>query len=122
MITKIVARLRAQLPSTVSVVPFGDALPAAPYVVVKQEDSIRENWFVYRIIGHMLPGQQTFLEDLMNDNVKSALDGYEADDRHGNLNKLYAQPSRRAIIINNDDKTLSMERVYEMPGRLSPIS
>jgi len=116
MLTKIVARLKAILPTTVNVVPYGSSLPPAPYVVVRSSASEIAGFTNWNIIVHYPPGAQTFLEDMTHGNIATALDYYEVEDRHGNLNKLYPHRRPRGILPPSDDKTISMEQVYRMPG------
>lgn len=115
MITKIVAALNTGFPS-VKCVAFGHAgKKQAPYCVVKQEEHIRGTG--YRIIAHFNKGQQTYLEDYIRGTVSNILDDFDTQDRHGNNQRLfydYDDPLPR-LIVNNDDDTISMERVYYKP-------
>lgn len=119
VITRIILTLQAQ-ETRVDVVRFGPGPPPAPpYAVVKQENDTAGRGTAFRIIGHFMPGQETFLEDYMRDTVGEALDNFEGTDRHGNFNKLYYDTGLLPeLITNNDDGTIAMERVYYMPDRL----
>ena len=117
MRTKIVEQLKTGIVK--NVVVFGIAvMPAAPYIVVKSEKDPLGRGTVYRIIGHYLPGQQVFLEDYMKKNVPDLLDKYEAVDRRGNYQIVELMDEWSDIITDNDDKTISMERQFLVPGML----
>lgn len=117
MITKIVAQLKTG--KIKNVVPFGSGnLPAPPYAVVKMENDGLGRGRMVRIIGHMLPGQQTFLEDYMFNDVSVLLDGLKMISRHGNRNILETENEYTDIVANNDDGTISMERRFILPSRI----
>ena len=100
-------------------VPFGtEILPAPPYIVVKTEKDPINRGRVYRIIVHMMPGQQTFLEDYLLNDLSDLLDNFSANSRHGNYNVLLTENNYTDIIITNDDKTISMDRVFLLPSRI----
>jgi hypothetical protein len=115
MITKIRERL---LTGTIkNVIVFGDTtLPAPPYIVIRPEQSITGRAF--RIITHMSPGQNIWLEDYTFNELSLLLKDYKLLSRHGNTNKLFDGGEYTDIINNNDDGTISMERVFQMPTRL----
>jgi hypothetical protein len=115
MITKIVERLKTG--TYKNVVQFGvEKLPSAPYVVVKYEREALGA--LYRVIAHFKPGQNTFLEDYVTDELMTLLDEYESTTRHGNFQKVYATDEMSGIITDNDDGTIAMERVFLAPGIL----
>lgn len=117
MITKIVAKLKTG--KIKNVVPFGSGnLPAAPYVVVKMESDGLGRGRLVRIIAHMLPGQNTFLEDYIFNDVSVLLEGFETTSRHGNRNVLETENEYTDIVANNDDGTISMERRFILPSRI----
>ena len=116
MWSKIVQRLNTEI-TGVPAVRFGDAeTPAPPYCVVRKEQDMAGRGLAYRIIGHYPAGSQDDLEDYVRIQVAAALDGYIDTNRHGNLIQLYADAdSFNPMIIINDDKTISMERIYWTP-------
>lgn len=117
MITKIVEQLK--MGTIKNVVPFGmDNLPEPPYVVVKPERDPADRGRAYRIFVHYLPGQQTFLEDYLFDELSTLLTDFSATSRHGNKNRLYMEQEYNDIMVSNDDGTISMERTFLMPSRL----
>lgn len=118
MITKIVLALNTYKPE-VPAIAFGSAtIPPAPYAVVKQENHPKGTGF--RIIAHFLKGQQTFLEDYIIGDVGVALKLFSSADRHGNMNRLFQdfRGQSPSLVIDNDDKTISMERLYWMPDQM----
>jgi hypothetical protein len=113
MITAVVAKLKTG--SVTNVVPLGvSQLPSPPYVVVKPEQTTAGRRF--RIIGHFLPGQQTFLEDYIRNEVPALLDGAVLTSRHGNENRLELLEEYGDLTVGNDDKTISMERCFLLPS------
>ena len=114
MTTKIVERLKT---GTIKhVVQFGvENLPAPPYVVVKSEKDILGRGSIFRIIAHYLPGQNIFLDDYVNTEVFDLLDNFSAESRNGNYNTLLTENDYNDIIIGNDDKTISKERIFLLP-------
>ena len=117
MITKIVAQLKTG--SIKNVVAFGaPSLPAPPYVVVKPERDGIGRGRAYRIIAHFMPGQNIFLEDYVFNELSNLLDNFTARSRHNNYNRLLTEQDYTDIITSNDDKTISMERVFLLPSRL----
>lgn len=116
MLTAIVAKLKTG--QITNVVPYGvKTLPAPPYIVVKTETA-PGNQRRFRVIVHMQPGQQTFLEDYVFNAVSVLLKSYEDDGRHGNHFQLDEGLEYNDIVANNDDGTISMERVYYAPKLL----
>ena len=117
MFTVIVARLRTG--SIPDVVPFGTStLPAPPYVVVKPEKDALGRGRAFRIIPHAAPDQQVFLQDYLFEELSTLLDGYTTDSRLGNRNQVYSENDWSDLIGNNDDGTISMERVFLVPSRI----
>lgn len=114
MITKIIAKLKTG--TIKNVIPYGmDSLPAPPYIVVKPIGG--NNTRVYEIFVHMKPGQQTFLEDYIFNDLSNLLSDYKTTSRHGNLNKVY-DDDQYSDIIKNDDGTISMSRNFIVPLKL----
>jgi hypothetical protein len=121
VITKIIEALNTGFPQ-VPAISFGDEIPpTAPYVVVKQEPDTLGRGTAYRVIAHYRPGQQTFLEDYIKITVTNILKGFTAVDRNGNNHRLEVADNRQLpgpIEIENDDNTISLEKVYLQPGRM----
>lgn len=117
MFTKIVARLKTG--SIPNVVPFGTStLPAPPYVVVKPERDTLGRGRAFRVIPHVGPDHQVFLEQYLFEELSTLLDGYKADSRLGNYNQVLSEDDWTDLIGNNDDGTISMERVFLTPSRI----
>lgn len=101
-----------------NVVKFGRPLPAAPYIVVKEESGINPQEIEYQIIAHMKPGQEYYLKEYVMKELSELLNGYAATDEDGNFNVLRGELTGGnwdGIITNNDDGTISMERRFHMP-------
>jgi len=109
---------RLQTGDVTNVVQYGtERLPRPPYVVVRPErDPFRGR--ALRIIAHYLPDQQRFLEDYVFNKLPDLLSGYEGDTDEGVHFKVEATDEYTDIIAGNDDGTISMERVFLLPGRL----
>ena len=124
MIEKIIERIIAysvSVDKTVSVVEFGgDSLPTPPYVVVKQELDAGGAGSAFRVITHFQPGQQKALRAFNRQTIGEALDGFSATSEAGNYNELKQDPLvlPGPIVNTNDDKTISLERLYYMGDRL----
>lgn len=117
MITKIVEQLKTG--SIKNVVQYGvEQLPAPPYVVVKPERDPLTRGRMYRIIVHYLPGQNTWLEDYIINDLTDLLDNFSAESRHGNYNTLLTENDYTDIVIDNDDGSISMERTFLLPTRI----
>lgn len=109
---------RMQTGSVTNVVQFGTArIPRTPYAVVKPErDPFRGRSL--RIIAHFAPDQQRFLEEYVFNTLPGLLSGFEGDTDEGVHFKVQATDEWTDITIGNDDGTISMERVFLLPGRL----
>lgn len=124
MIEKIVERINTYSSSVsrpVTAVEFGGGeLPAPPYVVVKQERDAGGAGTAFRIIAHFKPGQQSALRNFIRQTIGEALDDFAATSDAGNYNKLSQDWDSLPGPINtlNDDKTISLERLYYMGDRL----
>lgn len=117
MIDKIVAQLKTG--TITNVIPYGSPVGNnTPYIVVRPERDPLNNGTTYRIIVHMTPGQQIFLEDYVRKDVSDLLDNFGSATRHGNYNKLETLDDYNDIIIDNDDGTISMERSFLLPSKL----
>lgn len=115
MLTKIVEQLKTG--SITNVIPFGTVpLPAPPYVVVKPERDTIGRGRAFRVIVHMQPGQNIFLEDYVRETLVTLLSEFVAASRHGNINQLDYGDEWSDIIMGNDDGTIAMERVFLMPS------
>ncbi len=124
MITKIVERIISYSLSQsmpVNAVEFGGSeLPSPPYVVVKQERDAGGAGTAFRIITHFKPGQQKALRSYVRKTLGEALDNFSATSDSGNYNELSQDWDSFPGPINNmnDDKTISLERLYYMGDRL----
>jgi hypothetical protein len=116
MIKPILTQLKTG--SIKNVVQFGvDTLPAPPYVVVRRERDPGDRGFLFRVIAHFQPNQQAWLEDYIFNEVITLLDNFSGETRHGNDNEVFTTVDWTDIITNNDDGTISMERVFLVPSR-----
>ena len=113
MLPKIVAKLK--LGSIKSVVPFGTASTTKPYVVVKPES--RDGVRVFRLIVHVVPGQQSALEDYIFNESSTLLKNFKSTDRGGSHFIVRDLNEWTDIIMTNDDGTISMERLFYVPQR-----
>lgn len=124
MIDKIVERIESYSTSQgkpVTAQTFGASeLPAPPYVVVKQEADAGGAGTAFRIIGHFQPGQQAALRSYMRTTIGQALDDFKATSDSGVYNRLRSDPLSLfgPIRTDNDDNTISLERLYYMGDRL----
>lgn len=111
IVNEIVLALRAAEPR-VDVIRFGDKRPDAPYCVVNRESGLLDGMASYRVTAHYLPGQQTFMEDYIRGVVGNALDWKK-------IGSNYLEPTELpgGVIADNDDKTISCDRVYSCPDR-----
>ena len=98
----------ASIDKPVSVVEFGARqLPSSPYIVVKQ------NGGEITIVGHMLPGQQSALREMMYKDISDALEDQTVSDDDGNTTRLRAISNPGGLINDNDDGTISQDRLYQ---------
>lgn len=100
-----------------TVVMYGATRPAPPYVVVRPEADPLGRGRLFRIIAHFSQGQQSWLEDYIRLELPQLLDDFSATTRHGNTNMTINNNEYVDIIVDNDDKTISMEGRYLMPSR-----
>lgn len=117
MITKIVEQLKTG--TYKNVIPFGHPVPSIPYVVVKE--FAHPMGTGYFITAHFNQGQQILLDDYIKGEVSTLLTDFQATTRNGNLQKL-TQDIFAAIPElqdNNDDDSISKERVFWMPDKLN---
>jgi hypothetical protein len=98
-----------------NVVPFGSKLPAAPYVVVKQEPA-PDNETRFRIIVHAVQGSQIIiLNPYIFNELSTLLSGFSAEDEVGNQFLLEDRQEWSGVIPSSDDSTISMERCFYAP-------
>ena len=105
----------ASVNQPVTVVEFGTGKPpSVPYVVVREEQNI--NGTGIRINAHFAPGQQSFLKAYMRTTIGNALNDFKATDSNGNYNRLQSDINTvlSRIVTNNDDGTISLDRLYFM--------
>jgi hypothetical protein len=117
MITKIVAQLKTG--SIKKVIPYGKPIPTPPYIVVKEFTHPMGNG--YFIIVHFNQGQQILLDDYIKKDIPTLLNNFKATTRNGNLQELQSdifEPIPE-LQVQNDDDTISKERVYWMPDKLN---
>ncbi len=112
MIDKVVAQLKTG--TVKNVVPFGFPLPAAPYVVVREEPAPNLGYTRYRVIGHFLPGQLLQLRSYIRKEVFNLLDGQKLTGTGGNVNVIESLGEIGQFVANNDDKTVSQERTFRI--------
>lgn len=117
MLYKVIAKLKTgKYPR---VVAYGvEQLPEPPYVVVKPERDPVGRGRVFRIIAHFMPGQHIFLENYVRNDLDELLSDFMTTTRYGNHNTLLIENDYTDIIVDNDDKTISMERVFLMPSMI----
>jgi hypothetical protein len=114
MVAEVVSRLKTG--TIKSVVPFGSALPSAPYVVVKTKAGMGRRDL--RIIAHAKQGSSQTLEDYVFEELSDLLRGFSSTDRHGNPFKVLDAEEWTDVEAVSDDSTISMERVFYVPQRL----
>jgi len=115
VIAQIVAYNATVGQSNVQVIEYGSPTPLAPpYVVVNEEPNIVGTGI--RINAHFAPGQQTILKAYMRTTIGNALNDFKAVDSNGNHNRLQSdfKTVLGRIVTNNDDGTISLDRLYYM--------
>ena len=116
MYSQIITRLKTG--TIKNVVKFGRSLPAAPYIVVREDVGINPQEIEYSVIVHMQPNQEYYLKEYVMKDLSELLEGFSAYDEDGNFNVLRSELTGgnwSGIIGNNDDGTISMERRFHMP-------
>jgi hypothetical protein len=93
-------------------------MPNAPYVVVKPEKDPLGRGRIFRVIPHFPPGSQIDLEAYTFEELSTLLDDYQTDSRNGNTNDVLSEQEWTDYVSNNDDGTISMERVFLVPMML----
>jgi hypothetical protein len=111
MIDIIVARIKTG-PIT-AVVPFGSAIPAGTYVVVKEEPT-NLGYTRYRIIAHFAVGQSAAMRTYCK---KTLYDLLAYQDLTGSSNRRFTlTPLGPGAVSNqNSDGTISQEALFRMP-------
>lgn len=117
MTTAIVARLKTGTVSNVVAYGQSSTLPQPPYVVVRMEPGTNQTRMA-RVIAHFSPGQNIFLEDYIFDELTDLLSDWEGTDRNGNSFVLFTEEGYGDIIADNDDGTISAERLFSAPQRM----
>lgn len=110
MLDKVVAQLKKG--TVKNVVPYGSTLPAAPYIVVKEEPDSGRNLTRYRVFYHALPGQVLPMRDYVRYDLVKLLDGKKLTGRSGNVNIVETAGIIGPVVMNNDDGTISQERAF----------
>lgn len=111
----VVARLKTG--TIKNVVPFGAALPAAPYVVVREEPA-PDNEVRFRIIAHMAKAQDIALRAYIFTELSTLLSGFEGESSSGNRFQLEDRGEWYPVGAVSDDSTISMERCFYAPHLL----
>jgi len=115
MIDEIITRL--QTGSVGNVVRFGTRdLPSPPYICVKTEKHPVGRGI--RIIGHAAVDQQSMLEDYIFNESSVLLKDYKFTDALGNYCVVRDADDYTDVVADNDDDTISMERLFYVPNRL----
>jgi len=108
---------RLQTGQVTNVVRYGTAqLPAPPYVVVRTEQ--RDNGRALRFIAHFQPDQHKWLETYVLKELSDLLSDYHGVTDDGIHFRVIPTQEWSDIITGNDDGTISMERVFLLPGVL----
>ncbi len=117
MLIKIIDRLKTG--KIKNVVAYGaPSLPATPYVVVRiQQDPLGRGKLI-RLFTHFAPGSNIFLEDYVLDELSTLLNDFTFTTRHGNKQKIEFIDDYGEVVPDNDDKSISMERSFLVPGKL----
>lgn len=117
IVASVVAHLK--LGAVANVVQYGAKdLPDPPYVVVRPENSVIRPGRSLVVIAHFEPGQQSMLEDYVFNKLSDYLTDFEGVTAEGIRFHVYATQEWTDIITGNDDGTISMERVFLLPGML----
>lgn len=108
---EIVAKLKTG--TIKNVVPYGSALPAPPYIVVKEEPAPGLGYTRYRIIVHMAIGQVSPLAKYVRKDLYSLLSLFSL--HNGGLdvvNQVDTLENISALIAENSDGTIAQERLF----------
>ena len=113
MLTKIMERLREG--SIGNVFRFGDVdtPTSSPYVCVKPE--VNPIGRTFRIIAHYDKGNGAALDLYIFNEVVDLLSNYSYTDEYGNYVTVKDAKEYTDIITDNDDSTISMERLFYIP-------
>lgn len=111
MLTKIIERL--QTGSISNVVKFGEQLPSSPYVCVKPE--VNPIGRQFRIIVHFDLGNNDLLDLYIFNELPELLSNWSYTDQYGNYVTVKDAKEYTDIVADNDDSTISMERVFYIP-------
>lgn len=114
MLTKIIERL--QTGSISNVVKFGqsnDPMPSSPYVCVKPE--VNPIGRQFRIIVHFDLGNNDLLDLYIFNELPELLSNWSYTDQYGNYVTVKDAKEYTDIVADNDDSTISMERVFYIP-------
>ncbi|MDH4127370.1 MAG: hypothetical protein OEV44_01355 [Spirochaetota bacterium] len=98
-----------------NVVPFGtNNLPNVPYVVVKEEPG--DIGTTYRINAHFPPGAVLDLRKYVRNDLLVLLDSFKTTSGT-NTNILNSLNEIGQIVANNDDGSISQDRLFIMTDR-----
>jgi len=112
VLDKVVSQLKKG--TVKNVVPYGSTLPAAPYLVVKEEPEPARNLTRYRVIYHALPGQVLPMRDYVRRDLVVLLDGKKLTGSRGNVNVIESMQDIGPVVAHNDDGTISQDRVFQI--------
>lgn len=100
-----------------NVVAYGSPPQSPPYVVIKllPASGVGRRLEVW---GHMMPGQQTFLESYMVNSLSGLLVDWQGTTALGNTYRVWPTQELSGIITANDDGTISMMRAFQIPSIL----
>ena len=110
MLTKIIERLETGSISTI--IKQSDPLPSSPYVYIKAETNPIGRQF--RIIAHYDFGHNKELELYIFNELPSLLSNWSYIDEYGNYVTV-KDAKEYTDIVENDDLTISMERLFYIP-------
>ena len=113
----LIARVRTG--TVKNVVEFGsDVQPGTPYVVLKFEKDPAGRGRTLRVIPHFEPDNQKWLEAYLFDELSDLLVDYDGETEDGVSFRVLGTQEWTEIFDGNSDGTISMERVFLLPGML----
>ena len=113
MLTKVMERLREG--SIQNVFRFGDvdSPTTSPYVCVKSE--VNPIGRTFRIIAHFDKGFASALDLYIFNELPDLLTNYSYTDEYGNYVTVKDAKEYTDVVTDNDDSTISMERLFYIP-------
>jgi hypothetical protein len=119
--TEIVKRLKTHAePAYQRVIKYGDSIPTAPYIVVKEEYSQLTRRQVFRIIAHFNKGQSEFMKHYIKVGVYALLKGFKITNSVSEVKTVVECQNRDLgeLPVSSDDATISREAVYYVPDSM----